>query len=109
MLLSCSTPIFPAAGAAVEQTLWAATSSVRARGQDRAAAGSGGIRGVRSPWQYLVNAPRPIDRGGQGQQGPALQQDAAHTALAAGDQHLSVGQAGLENHLGICKGNRSDL
>lgn len=70
-----------------------------------AMAGAAG-QGVR---QYLVNAPRPIDRGGQSQQGPALQQDAAHTPLAAGDQHLSVGQTGLENHLGILKGKKSDI
>lgn len=60
--------------------------------------------GIRGPRQYLVDAPRPIHCSGQGQQGPALQQDAAHTPLAAGDQHLSIGQTGLENHLGIFKG-----
>lgn len=70
------------------------------QGQDRGAAGQGGIR---CPRQYLVDASRPIHRGGQGQQGPALQQDAAHTPLAAGNQDLSVGQTCLENHLGILK------
>lgn len=47
----------------------------------------------------LVNAAWSKHDGGEGQKAVSLQQHAAHTALAAGDEDTATGQAALEDFL----------